>query len=1846
MNSESMLPPYQGKTASLLSSDPIRREFAALIGADPAKVEVALKIDVIAPLPDGRRLPLQGQFTLTEQGTLAVTAIWYDLGVPGEGAWVFSRLFTDLPPFDPSWPEGGALLDLFRFSRAKLVFAGPAGCTVDGQKVSEGAWVVGTLADLALLRKQGFLPPNIGFDREVGLKARIVMPDQAETVIPCDRIPWHGAAERVPGIDLRLDLGWSFDHDVLNFSEFAFHLYTPHSREWQAKNPSYEPMLGLGGHLTILREAAREAGAKELDVWLSGVFSPGQAGITIFADLENATLGNMARIAKLVQVVEQVDAIPGFGKFLDFSLQRITVGLMLNDVVPSVETVSVKIGFKTGWELPLIGIGVQNLYGTFTLGKWGNPGWSTSAVVGGEIVIDKSILDMRYELSSRSLFAELRADMPLRVEELLKKINLGFSIPTDFHLPIDHLEIEIRDFKEYYISALLLDSNACTIDIGDAKLAVSNLELEIEKLDGADTALSVRGVVDFNESVSLDLSYRSPGNVCVRGTFREFSLQSLLQKLLPDFARTLGGFDLAFKESWIQIEKAGDGYGLQAFVDVEGAVSAGFALRRKGGQWGAALGLSTGTTLKDFLAKHRVLKPLEEFADCIGLEGFTLILSSVAEAEFEFPAAAKFTNAFPGFTGQDLALQPSAGGAAGLRTSVVKGLNLLIDLDLGKNREAKALAEWLGYPVNNGMTLRGQFSISLPRPSDESRFWIAVAPREAPKQIAGGSFDGKFGIALKSGNFGVFAEGKFHFSVDGRAASVSVVAKVVPNGVLVGGSYTGPALKFSFGGGVVQLNDLALAVGIDFEGIPSVGLAGTADFCGHGASVAVMIDSTNPMQSILVGSVSDITIGAIVKALKIPGLPADTLPELVRDVGLSSIDAFPITDADIDVKTILDKHDLAKLNEAFRKSSEKAPDGSVSLATEVSRVLISNGHQEENGDMRWHVSDLEAKRHYTIVKKAAGGYMVKYRPQIYIVPQSSDIAGLSFKQGICVKGMITHFLYKLYVNAEISMDSGVSILARFPKPITLLHERVFCVSAAVEAADINAAPATGEAGGTGPELSVCTYKRPNQLIERYREPHVLLTGQVSILGLVVSRIYISIAANQVLFDFTSRQILAGVNFHVDIKRIDDATVDLKIGGSLEFGFRRKVPLEVLGIANIDTLAVGRVDIAHRTGGSLAATLGAKLALLGREIEIAAVTLTVSSDLMDAAGLILDEVKAATIGSLKDVGRWIAMIDEGFIEPISRAAGELARVMRDYFAEQDDKRVVALLRVVQCDAIAIAEAMTAVYQSSPAALAGALAAAAVTPPEIAEALFKGAKAPAPQVAEALKATAPALSSADIEAALAKGGVPSDQAQAAARAALPDYRPTEVRAVVMNRKLVTITWTAARSPVVRYTVEAVPHNGGAAIKGHTIASTTYSFAVDRLQTNVTYDVTVSGIAADGTQHPAASVTLTWRPQWMPQWQKIDAPVVRPETGPTDIVDVTGRGRASVVVLLRRDGSVWQWEQDDTISQVSGFAKDAPIVAIAGNGESLHCLAVDRHGDVWHWDKSTPERLSHGFRARVFDKPIPTRSIVAGEYFSAVIADDGKVWVADHRPKWEGDHRLKRFEPMRGLGDRKASMLAGGRYHLLVLTEDGKVFGAGANDCGALGQKDGTRFDGGRDIDRAVEIDGLRNIDTIVAGAYHNFARSEGRWWGWGLHDRLNLQTGYGSFGSVEQLAHLKPVMYQSEHYRILPPSLLEHMDGVSWIAPELYHTFVGDTQGNVSVWGQAIGKVVPIISEHDVRSMFVSTGPNVALTGNGQILLIDREANGSWQRIGEWDGRGKPVICTEVVKRVTTARAAVD
>ncbi|WP_298373046.1 hypothetical protein [Azospirillum sp.] len=83
-------------------------------------------------------------------------------------------------------------------------------------------------------------------------------------------------------------------------------------------------------------------------------------------------------------------------------------------------------------------------------------------------------------------------------------------------------------------------------------------------------------------------------------------------------------------------------------------------------------------------------------------------------------------------------------------------------------------------------------------------------------------------------------------------------AKGAPNGVLVSGSYTGSALKVSFGVGLVQLTDLALAVGIDFEGVPSVGLAATADFCGHGASVAVMIDSTNPMQSILVGSVSDI----------------------------------------------------------------------------------------------------------------------------------------------------------------------------------------------------------------------------------------------------------------------------------------------------------------------------------------------------------------------------------------------------------------------------------------------------------------------------------------------------------------------------------------------------------------------------------------------------------------------------------------------------------------------------------------------------------------------------------------------------------------------------------------------------------------------------------------------------------------------------------------------------------------------------------------------------------------------------------------------------------------------------
>ena len=191
-----------------------------------------------------------------------------------------------------------------------------------------------------------------------------------------------------------------------------------------------------------------------------------------------------------------------------------------------------------------------------------------------------------------------------------------------------------------------------------------------------------------------------------------------------------------------------------------------------------------------------------------------------------------------------------------------------------------------------------------------------------------------------------------------------------------------------------------------------------------------------------------------------------------------------------------------------------------------------------------------------------------------------------------------------------------------------------------------------------------------------------------------------------------------------------------------------------------------------------------------------------------------------------------------------------------------------------------------------------------------------------------------------------------------------------------------------------------------------------------------------------------------------------------------------------------------------------------------------AVDIHGVVWTWGKGYFGALGHPDRV---DKEIPTSidktsfaglkalMLACGKYHTIVLTEDGHMWTFGDGSKGILGHgdRYRRYTPTLVLGERiegKITMVAAGGVHSMAVGADGHVYTWGDGWDGVLGR-------GGDDdkLDALVPtaIDkvqfGGSQVLYISCGQSHAVAVTiEGRVYVWGcgkygqlgLGDRVNM------------------------------------------------------------------------------------------------------------------------------------------
>ena len=733
----------------------------------------------------------------------------------------------------------------------------------------------------------------------------------------------------------------------------------------------------------------------------------------------------------------------------------------------------------------------------------------------------------------------------------------------------------------------------------------------------------VSGAIAFGNVFTLAVRYLTPGSFTMKAVLPQVHLLQLIEQLTNQDIPIPGGFDLTLIDSAVLIQKSGATdlvFSLATTLEHIGTIA--FEARRVGTGWGFAAGIDIQGTRFSALPGLSALKPFEDF---FKLDQLTLVASSFDDSNFQFPGLAAF--AAPQLSSARLAMP--AGG-------VIAGFNIAAQWTLDTSKEQHLLQQFLGLQSRLGITLQiGKV------PSQDSRLYVSYATT-----IKGMPFSCQFGGQIKGSQISLFLKGNLAAKIQGRPVDFQIEMMLVANGAFFSGSMRGAV---TFEG--LTLSNVALVIGCNWEGIPSLGVACSLTVRDFSSALAIFFDSTDPSRSMLAGAVSDLNLRNVVETLTQTRLPSE-LAHIADQVALLHTKEFTIDGALADD---LDNLKLDGLAAAFGKNG-------ISLSTNARDVLVVVGQKGKT----WFVTNmLDNMMHYELTRSAKG-ITVMVNPQFYCIPQTTALGALKFEQGFFITARLKVLVLDAQATVLVKPSKGILVDGSMD-PIVVWKEQLFSVTAAE--------------GKGGPRISIATFSQPEIKDPVLRGPHFLINGQISLLGLN-RHAFVTVSDKGFRFDIGG-DVYPG--FNVDLKGQFGNLNDFSAGGALKVGIGN-LDLGPLGHANIATGAHGSLDAGYR--GTVWAKVSGGFEFAGQQLTIPSFDLDVNQGLLKLPKRITDEVIAALKRYLTDAARWAELVGRGALTGVTDMANTLktafhlgaddaARVMRN--AQQTADKVASGLR---------------------------------------------------------------------------------------------------------------------------------------------------------------------------------------------------------------------------------------------------------------------------------------------------------------------------------------------------------------------------------------------------------------------------------------------------------------------------------------------------------------------------------------------------------------------------------------
>lgn len=1018
------------------------------------------------------------------------------------------------------------------------------------------------------------------------------------------------------------------------------------------------------------------------------ILNTGQFGVLTFTGIfENVPLPSPTEFVhdfeKLIGANDLYSSLPDqYQSSSDLYLKAISLGIGLGNVQPVF--VSLQIGMPAndpGWNLEDVATISQVNFFANVQNPFDNQTRALFMSLGGELTLETSSNPVKMVANAAALFSANQPSMyrvqaglapgsalTLPVGSLVQKY-----LPTAVNLPditLSQLGFNFifQTSKNHYgIYAALDKDHPLQFQFGGAtvfEVLYASFHIENDSNNGSPGGGLVGAIKIF--SFETDFSYQAPGDFKITAQIPSFDIN------ITDLANGLLGTTwdapswlptITFPQTNLFILRQGSGASAAYTFAMIAKPSFGAVifqvLKPSTGNWVFALGLELDQPKIAAFDSLSMLNGMDAMFKVNQL--IFVVASDTMPNGFQFPPTAQFAGA----TGNNIQIPTWAGqvkggfyfyGSMTLNVQGTPNLALvqkMFDLDTALNFQ---LFVFIGLnPAQNALVQAG-FQGTINKKTTISGYIGARMEDEEPQFYLQGVISTN--IQTDGGSTTLVSCKQPDPT---NCLTAGVVFELTPNAAFLSVSMIG---KITFG--PITLADVVIVVGIDFEGIPSLGFAAQIDLSVYNttydSSIAFFFDSSDPDKSMFAGSISDVTLGqifdTIVGVVTGGDQPPQWMTDLLSHIGVSGTGTFYLPSS---AAAVLNARDFAGISTAFNQATRSTQYNFTRTTT-----LLIVGESDLNKSGVWYLTDFPASNvitHYEVITQNDGRIAVSLEPQFYycMPPGGGSVvlgpptAGLTFNAGVFLAGQLDFFMLHIEAQLNVVPNKGFAIDVEVVDPVIIIP---------------NYLQMTGNEDTTrGPDFSVSTYTvqriDPNTGKPVPVPPHFYLDGKIDLLGLEVATT-INISAKGLLLDVTLSTGTPSLGA--------DLSVNTSLSSATGFSF------EIAGDVHINNphfelfnTDLGTLNLVVDISTSLSFGANANdiyLRLSDTTFNIEGTTFTIpgidldvqTQKLSDLPGIIYDEVKNLIWDFLKDAAHWLEWVGKQIITGFK----DIEQVLEDVF----------------------------------------------------------------------------------------------------------------------------------------------------------------------------------------------------------------------------------------------------------------------------------------------------------------------------------------------------------------------------------------------------------------------------------------------------------------------------------------------------------------------------------------------------------------------------------------------------